>query len=160
MELHNFQKHYLFSSKYHPNYQFKSLHFFPIHEVLFLVIPANAGAVCCFQTFVLPWSLQGFARKWSAIKWYFNIIFGIYFNPKFKFKFSRPFPKGSKRFQKVPKVSKSKQTTNSLTNSVQDIWWRCNNRKRIVMSSFWKKNRNYINHTNYIFTEIPLSFKE
>ena len=31
-----------------------------------------------------------------------------------------------------------------LNNSVEDIWWRCNNQKQIVMSSIWKEKQ-YIN---------------
>ena len=31
-----------------------------------------------------------------------------------------------------------------LNNPIEDIWWRCNNQKQIVMSSFWKEKQ-YIN---------------
>ena len=53
----------------------------------------------------------------------------------------RSGPKGGK-FQIFWKLTN--KYTNSLANSVQNIWWRCNNGKRIIMSSFWKEEQNHI----------------
>ena len=42
-------------------------------------------ACVCFQTFEPQLSWKGFARKWSAIKLYFDITGGIYFRSKQSF---------------------------------------------------------------------------
>ena len=65
-------------------YQSKSIsiriYFLPIfehHDVFVWVNTTNASTVCCFQTFALQLSWQGFAIKWSALKWYFDNIFTL-----------------------------------------------------------------------------------
>ena len=43
-------------------------------------------------------------------------------------------------------------------NDQYDIWWQCKNQKRIIMSSFWKKNQLYhltLTHTS-VFLDIFL----
>ena len=56
--------------------------FFEHRAAYLLVVTTKAGRVCSFQTFPLKQSQPGFARKWSARKWYFDITGGSYFSGK------------------------------------------------------------------------------
>ena len=88
----------------------------------------------CLSTDIIPFFIVLILLRWISRR---SLKDGKYYNITiFKFKFYRHFPKGSKRFQKFLIINK--QINKFWSISVQDIWWRCNKQKRIIMSHFWK----------------------